>query len=103
MAEEVGKGLANGWQKGLAKGWRRVSGFPCILQFRNSRGARLETLVCDSMGGSSTDFVQFLLIWGVVNQNFADKHFMDIWASLSHKRKQAKYCFETTVSEERTH
>ena len=47
------KRLAKGWRKvgeGLAKGWRRVSGFPCTLQFQNSRGARLETLVCDSMG-----------------------------------------------------
>ena len=46
------KGLAKGWRRageGLAKGWRRVSGFPCTLQFRNSRGARLETLVCDFM------------------------------------------------------
>ena len=34
----------------LAQGWRRVSGFPCNLQFRNSRGACLETRVCDSMG-----------------------------------------------------
>ena len=41
-----------GWQRvgeGLAKGWQRVGGFPCTLQFRNSRGARLEKLVCDSM------------------------------------------------------
>ena len=46
------KRLAKGWRKvgeGLAQGWRRVSGFPCTLQFRNSRGARLETRVCDSM------------------------------------------------------
>ena len=46
------KRLAKGWRRvgtGLAKGWRRVGGFPCTLQFRNSRGARLETLVCDSM------------------------------------------------------
>ena len=46
------KRLAKGWQKvgeGLAKGWRRVSGFPCTLQFRKPRGARLDTLVCDSM------------------------------------------------------
>ena len=54
------RGLERGWQKRLAKGWRgvgewlakgwrRVSGFPRTLQFRNSRGARLETLVCDSM------------------------------------------------------
>ena len=52
LAEKVGKGLVKGWQRvgeGLAQGWRRVSGFPCTLQFRNSRGARLETLVCDSM------------------------------------------------------
>ena len=42
------KRLAKGWRR-LAKGWRRVSGFPCTLQFRNSRGARLETWVCDSM------------------------------------------------------
>ena len=41
--------LERGWQKRLAKGWRGVSGFPCTLQFRNSRGARLETLVCDFM------------------------------------------------------
>ena len=47
------KRLAKGWRKvgeGLAKGWRRVSGFPCTLHFRNSWNARLETLVCDSMG-----------------------------------------------------
>ena len=40
------------WQRagqGLAKGWPRVGGFPCTLQFRNSRGTRLETQVCDSM------------------------------------------------------
>ena len=43
------RGLERGWQKRLAKGWRKVGGFPCALQFRNSRGARLETLVCDSM------------------------------------------------------
>ena len=43
------RGLERGWQKRLAKGWQRVSGFPCTLQFWNSRGARLETLVCDSM------------------------------------------------------
>ena len=52
LAEKVGKGLAKGWRgagKGLAKGWRRDSGLPCTLPFRNSRGARLETLVCDSM------------------------------------------------------
>ena len=45
--------LERDWQKRLATGWRRVgkgfSGFPCTLQFRNSRGARLETWVCDSM------------------------------------------------------
>ena len=52
LAEKVGKGLTKGWRRvggGLAKGWQRVSGFPCTLQFRNCRGARLETLVCDSM------------------------------------------------------
>ena len=43
------RGLERGWQKRLAKGWRWVSGLPCTLQFRNSRGARLETRVCDSM------------------------------------------------------
>ena len=50
--QRVGERLAKGWQrvgKGLAKGWQRVGGFPCTLQFRNSRGTRLETLVCDSM------------------------------------------------------
>ena len=47
---KVGEGLATGK---LAKGWRRVSGFSCTLQFRNSRGARLETWVCDSMGFAS--------------------------------------------------
>ena len=50
--QRVGERLAKGWRRageGLAKGWRRVSGFPCTLQSRNSRGARLETLVCDSM------------------------------------------------------
>ena len=41
---KVGEGLAKGCE-GLAKGWRRVGGFPCTVQFRNSRGARLETLV----------------------------------------------------------
>ena len=41
------RGLERGWLKRLAKGWRRVGGCPCTLQFRNSRGARLE--VCDSM------------------------------------------------------
>ena len=49
---KVGERLAKGWRRvgtGLAKGWRRVGGFPCTLQFRNSRGARLETWVCDSM------------------------------------------------------
>ena len=43
LAEKVGKGLAKGWRrvgKGLAKGWQRVGGFPCTLQFCNSRGAR---------------------------------------------------------------
>ena len=59
---KVGEGLAKGWHRvgeGLAKGWRRVSGFPCTLQFRNSRGARLETQVCDSMGDSKmTDFLR---------------------------------------------
>ena len=46
------RGLERDWRnvgEGLAKGWRRVGGFPCTLQFRNSRGARLETRVCDSM------------------------------------------------------
>ena len=46
------KRLAKGWRrvgKGLAKGWQRVGGFPCTLQFRNSRGTRLETRVCDPM------------------------------------------------------
>ena len=49
----VGERLAKGWRRvdeGLAEGWRRVSRFPCTLQFRDSRGARLETRVCDSMG-----------------------------------------------------
>ena len=53
--QRVGERLARAWRsvgEGLAKGWRRVSGFPCTLQFRNSRGARLETLVCDSMVGA---------------------------------------------------
>ena len=57
MAEKVGKGLAKGWRgvgEGLAKGWRRVGeGLADFLApstyLRNSRGARLETLVCDSM------------------------------------------------------
>ena len=47
--KEVGR---KGWQRvaeTLAKGWQRVGGFPCTLQFRNSRGAHLETRVCDSM------------------------------------------------------
>ena len=47
------KGLAKGWQRvseGLAQGWRRVSGFPCTLQFRNSRGARVETWVNGFLG-----------------------------------------------------
>ena len=53
-------GLERGWQKRLAKGWQtvgtgwakgrqRVGGFPCTLQLCNSRGARLEDWVCDSM------------------------------------------------------
>ena len=53
LAEKVCKGLAKGWRRvgtRFSKGWRRVRGFPCTLQFRNSRGARLETRVCDSMG-----------------------------------------------------
>ena len=37
------KRLAKGWRRvgtGLAKGWRRVGkGFPCTLQFCNSRSA----------------------------------------------------------------
>ena len=55
------RGLERGWQKRLAKDWRkvgeglakvgtglakdqrRVSGFPCSLQFRNSRGAFRDT------------------------------------------------------------
>ena len=54
--QRVGERLAKGWQRvgeGMAKDWERVSGFPCTLQFRHSRGARLETLVCDSMGNFS--------------------------------------------------
>ena len=51
--QRVGERLAKGWRRvgtGLAKGWRRArSGFPCTFPFRNSRGARLETRVCDSM------------------------------------------------------
>ena len=49
---KVGERLAKGWRRvgtGLAKGWQRVGGFPCTLQFCNSRGARLEHRVCDSM------------------------------------------------------
>ena len=48
--------MAKGWQKvgeELKQGWRRVGGFPCTLQFQNSRGARLETRVCDSMDNFS--------------------------------------------------
>ena len=51
--QRVGERLAKGWQRvgeGLAKIWQRVGGFPCTLQFCNSRGARLEDWVCDSMG-----------------------------------------------------
>ena len=45
------RSLERGWQKrvggkGLAKGWRRV---PRTLQLCNSRTARLEERVCDSM------------------------------------------------------
>ena len=44
--------MAKGWRKvgkRLAQGWRRVGGYPCTLQFCNSRGARLEdwVWVCD--------------------------------------------------------
>ena len=49
---KVGERLAKGWHRvgaGLAKGWQRVGGFPCALQFGNSRDARLEDWVCDSM------------------------------------------------------
>ena len=44
--------LAKSWQRageGLAKGWQRVGGFPCTLQLCNSRNARLEDRVYDSM------------------------------------------------------
>ena len=50
--KRLAKGWRKGWRrvgKGLAKAWQRVGGFPCTLQFRNSRGARLESWVCDSM------------------------------------------------------
>ena len=57
VGRKVGKGLAKGWQgvgEGLAKGWRRVgeglADFLAPSNFEISRGARLETLVCDSMG-----------------------------------------------------
>ena len=54
--EGVGEGLAEKVGERLAKGWHKVgeglvSRFPCTLQFRNSRGARSETRVCDSMEG----------------------------------------------------
>ena len=53
LAEKVGKGLAKGWRKvgeGLAKGWHRVGeGLADFLAPSNSRGARLEDWVCDSM------------------------------------------------------
>ena len=46
------EGLGEGWQKELAKGWRRVgeglAGFR-TLRLCNSRNARLEERVCDSM------------------------------------------------------
>ena len=54
---KVGERLAKGWRRvgeGLAKGWRRVGGFPCTLQFRKTRGAHLETRVCDSMAGEKS-------------------------------------------------
>ena len=50
MAEKVGEGLAKSWHRvgeGLVKGF---GGFPCTLQVCNSRNARLEERVCDSMG-----------------------------------------------------
>ena len=50
--QRVGALLAQG-SEGLAKGWQRIGGFPCTLQLRNSRGARLEDRVCDSMGHST--------------------------------------------------
>ena len=65
LAEKVGNGLAKGWRRvgeGLAQGWRRVGGFPCTLHFRNSRGARLETRVCDSMVSSQEDFHECVVI-----------------------------------------
>ena len=44
------RSLERGWQKRLAKGWRRVGkGFSCALQLCDSRNARLEERVCDSM------------------------------------------------------
>ena len=43
------------WQKRLAKGWRKVgeglAGFLAPSNFGNSRGTRLEDLVCESMVG----------------------------------------------------
>ena len=49
LAEKVGKALAKGWRRageGVAKGWQRV---PCTLQLCNSRNARVEERVRDSM------------------------------------------------------
>ena len=50
--QRVGERLAEKVGKGLVKGWRRVGGFPCTLQFRNSRGIRLENPICDSMANA---------------------------------------------------
>ena len=47
--QRVGERLAKGWYmfgEGLAEGWQRV---PCTLQLCNSRNARWQERVCDSM------------------------------------------------------
>ena len=58
----VGERLAKGWRRvgeGLAKGWQTVGGFPCTLQFCNSRNTSLAERVGD-------------FIWTVSNATSAD-------------------------------
>ena len=58
---KIGKGLAKGWHRvgeELAKSWQSVGGFPCTLQFCNSRSARLEERVCDSMDDSPANYLR---------------------------------------------
>ena len=74
-----------GWQRvgeGSAEGWRRVSGFPCTLQFRNSRGARLETLVCDSIAWGREEHHP---ITAVFRGKCHDNKILNVQISLSRK------------------